>query len=195
MDVLVVFCTPSRDSKNLRYTISITFYFLESTQTSQAYLDVERTNVLKRSQCNLTSIIRSFAQWRFNANNECPVVVTRCSTAVSRFGVVSSKIPRYLKVYTRSIASPSNTNCSHGSTKLNTMTFIFFTFIVNPRSTQNCWIVSNCCYNPTFDSDIKARSSVKNSGHMCTFFRIGASHSLPLKCPSRASKYSPNSRG
>jgi hypothetical protein len=36
MDVLVVFCTPSRDLRNPRYTTSIASLFLESTQTSQA---------------------------------------------------------------------------------------------------------------------------------------------------------------
>ncbi len=35
----------------------------------------------------------------------------------------------------------------------------------------------------------------KNNSHMCTFARVGASHSLPSKCPSKISKYSPNNRG
>jgi hypothetical protein len=34
MDVLVVFYTPSKDLKNLCYTISVASIFLESTQTS-----------------------------------------------------------------------------------------------------------------------------------------------------------------
>jgi hypothetical protein len=70
-------------------------------------------------------------------------------------------IPRYLKVYTRSISSPSNTHSWHGSTKLNTMTFVFFTFTISPHSTQNCWSMSNCCYNSTSDSNVRMMSFVK----------------------------------
>jgi len=101
----------------------------------------------------------------------------------------------YLKVCTCSITSPSNTNSWHGLIELNTMTFVFFTFTVNPRSTHNCWSVSNYCCSPTSDSNIKARSSIKSNSHTCTLAKTGASHFLSSKCPSRASKYSPNSRG
>jgi hypothetical protein len=101
----------------------------------------------------------------------------------------------YLKVYTRSITSPLNTNCWHGSTKLNNMTFVFSTFTINPHSAQNYWSVSNYCYSPTSDSDVKTRSSTKNNNHMCTSAKAGASHSPPSKCPSKASKYNPNNRG
>jgi hypothetical protein len=72
--------------------------------------------------------------------------------------------------------------------------FCFFTFIVSPSSTQNCWNVSNYCCSPTSDFDIKARSSAKSNSHTCTSVRAGASHFLPSKRPSRASKYSPNKR-
>jgi hypothetical protein len=75
------------------------------------------------------------------------------------------------------------------------MTFVFFTFTVSPHSTQNCCSVSNCCYNPTFHSNIRARSFVKSSNHTCKCARAGASHYLSFKQPSRASKYSPNSKG
>jgi hypothetical protein len=103
--------------------------------------------------------------------------------------------PKYLKVYTCSIMSPSNINSWHGSTELNTMAFIFFTFTINPHSTQNCWSAFNYCCSPTFDFDIKARSSTKNNSHMCTSARVDASHSVLSKRHSRASKYSLNSRG
>ncbi len=195
MDVLVVFHTLSKDLKNPRYTTSIAYIFLESAQTSQTYLVMERTNVLKRSQRSLTSIIRSFAQQRFSANNKHLLVTTKCCTTLSKFGVVSNKIPRYLKVYTCSITSPLNINSLHESAKLNTMTFVFFTFTVSPHSAQNCWSTSNCCWNPTSDSNVRARSFSKSNNHTCTFAKAGASHSLLSKHPSRASKYSPNSRG
>ncbi len=55
--------------------------------------------------------------------------------------------------------------------------------------------MSNYCYSPTSDSNAKSRSSVKSNSHTCTSIRAGALHSLPSKCPSRTSKYSPNSRG
>jgi len=151
--------------------------------------------VLKRSQRNLTSVIHSFAQRRFSSNNECLLAIARCSTALSRFEVVLSRIPKYLKVYTHSITSPSNINSWYGSIKLNTMTFVFFMFTISPCSTQNCWSASNCCCNPTFDSDVRARSFAKTNNHTCTSAKAGASHSLPSKRPSRASKYSPNRRG
>ncbi len=141
------------------------------------------------------SIIRSSAQRWFNANNEHLLVAVRCSITLSKFGVVSSKILRYLKVCTLSIASPLNTNSWHGSTELNTMAFVFSMFTMNPRSAQNCWSVFNCCCSPTSDSDVRTRSFAKSSNHMCTSARVGASHSLPSKRPSRASKYNPNSRG
>ncbi len=156
---------------------------------------MERTNVLKRSQRSLTSIIHSFAQWRFSTNNKCLLVAARCSTTLSRFGVVLSRIPKYLKVYTHSIMSPSNKNSWHGSTKLNTMTFIFFTFTINARSAQNYYIASNYYCSPIFDSDIKARSSAKSNSHTCMSTKADASHSLLSKRPFRASKYSPNNRG
>jgi hypothetical protein len=151
--------------------------------------------VLKRSQHSLTSIICRSAQRWFTANSERLLTTTRCSAALSRFEVVLSRIPRYLKVYTHSIASPSNKISWHGLVKLNTMTFVFFMFIVNPSSTQNYHSVSNCCGNPTFDSNIRARSSTKSNSHTCKFAKAGASHFLLSKCPSRASKYSPNNKG
>jgi hypothetical protein len=73
--------------------------------------------------------------------------------------------------------------------------FCFFTFIVSLSSTQNCWNVSNYCCSPTFDFDIRARSSAKSNSHTCTSVRAGALHFLLSKRPSRASKYSPNKRG
>ncbi len=91
--------------------------------------------------------------------------------------------------------SPLNINSWHGSTKLNTMTFVLFTFTINPHSTQNCWSASNYCCNLTSDSGIKMRSSAKNNNHMCTSTKAGASHSLLSKRPFRTSKYSPNNRG
>jgi len=141
------------------------------------------------------SIIRSFAHQRFNANSERLLVVARCSTALSKFKVVSNRIHGYWKVCTHSIMSFSNTISWHGLVELNTMTFVFFTFTISPRSAQNCCSVSNCCYNLTFDSDIKARSFAKSNNHTCKFAKVNASHSLPSKHPFRASKYSPNSRG
>jgi hypothetical protein len=75
------------------------------------------------------------------------------------------------------------------------MTFVFSTFTVSPCSTQNCWNAFNCCCSPTSDFDIRMRSSVKSNNHMCMFARVSASHFLPSKRPSRASKYSPNSKG
>ncbi len=109
--------------------------------------------------------------------------------------MVSSRIPKYLKAYTCSIASPSNTNSWHGSTELNTMIFIFFTFTISSHSTQNYSNTSNCCYSPTSNSNVRVRSSAKSNSHMCTFARANASHSLPSKRPFKAFKYSPNSRG
>ncbi len=103
--------------------------------------------------------------------------------------------PKYLKVYTCLIATPLNTNSWHGSTKLNTMTFVFSTFTMSPCSTQNCWNVSNYCCNPTFDFDVRTRLFAKSSNHTCTSAKAGASHALPSKRPSKASKYNPNSRG
>ncbi len=86
---------------------------------------------------------------------------------------------------TRSIASPSNKNSWHGLAKLNTMTLVFFTFIISPHSAQHCWSAFNCCWSPTFDSDVKARFFTKNNSHMCTCVKVGASHFLLSKCPSR----------
>ncbi len=151
--------------------------------------------MLKRSQCSLTSIIRSSAQRWFNANNKHLLAAARCSIALSKFKVVSNKIPKYLKVYTCSITSLSNINSWHGLAESNTTTFVFFTFTANPRSAQNYWSTSNCCYSPTSDSNVIARSSAKNNIHTCMFAKANASHFLPSKCPFRASKYSPNSRG
>jgi len=89
---------------------------------------MECINVLKRSQ-------RSSTQQQFNVNSEHLLVAAIFSTALSRFGVVLSRIPRCLKVCTCSITSPSNTNSWHGLAKLNTMTFVFFTFTISPCST------------------------------------------------------------
>ncbi len=75
------------------------------------------------------------------------------------------------------------------------MTFVFFTFIVSPRSAQNCWNAFNYCYNPTFNSNVRTRSFTKSNNHTCMSARAGASHSLSSKCPSRASKYNPNNKG
>ncbi len=147
--------------------------------------------MLKRS----TSIIRSFAQRQFSVNNEDLLAVARCFTTLSRFRVVSSKIPRYLKVYTCSITSPLNTNSWHGLAELNTMTFVFFRFIVSPRLAHNCWSVFNCCCSPTFDSDVKARSFAKSNNYTCTSIRAGASHFLLSKRSFTTSKYSPNNKG
>ncbi len=132
---------------------------------------MERTNILKRPQRSLTSIIHSFTQRWFSANNERLLATVRCYTALSKFEVVSSRIPKYLKVCTRSIMSPSNTNSWHRSTELNTMTFVFFTFIVNSRLAQNCWSASNCCCSLTSDSGVRARSSAKSNSHTCTSAR------------------------
>jgi hypothetical protein len=41
------------------------------------------------------------------------------------------------------------------------MTFVFFMLTINPHSTQNCWSAFNCCCSPTFDSNVKVRSSAK----------------------------------
>ncbi len=51
------------------------------------------------------------------------------------------------------------------------------------------------CCSPTYDFDIRARSFAKTSSHTCKFVRIGALHFLLSKCPSKASKYSPNNKG
>ncbi len=75
------------------------------------------------------------------------------------------------------------------------MTIVFLIFTISPHLAQNYWSVSNYCCNPTSDSDIRVRSSTKNNSHMCKFARANASHSLLCKCPSRASKYSPNNKG
>jgi hypothetical protein len=73
--------------------------------------------------------------------------------------------------------------------------FCFFHIHCKSMFTQNYWSVFKCCCNPTSNFDIRARSSAKNNSHKCTFAKVGASHYLPSKRPSRASKYSPNSRG
>ncbi len=75
------------------------------------------------------------------------------------------------------------------------MIFIFFTFIVSPRSAQNYWSASNYCCSPTSNFDVRMKSSAKSNSHTCTFAKVGASHFLPSKHHSRASKYSPNRRG
>jgi hypothetical protein len=141
------------------------------------------------------SIIHSSTQRQFNVNNKCPLAVVKCSTTLSMFGVVLNKIPRYLKVYAHSITSPLNTNFWHGSIKLNTMTFVFVTFMVSPRSMQNCWNTSNYCWNPTSAFDVRTRSSAKHNSHTCTSAKANALHFVPSKRLSRASKYSPNSWG
>jgi hypothetical protein len=91
--------------------------------------------------------------------------------------------------------SPLNINSWHGLTKLNIMIFVFFTFMVSAHSAQNYWNALNSYCSLTSCSDIIAWSSSKINNHMCTSVRASASHSLSSKCPSRASKYSPNSRG
>jgi hypothetical protein len=68
-------------------------------------------------------------------------------------------------------------------------------FIVSSCSAQNCYNVSNYYYNPTSDFDIRAKSSAKSSSHTCMSTRANASHFLPSKRPSKASKFSPNTRG
>jgi hypothetical protein len=78
------------------------------------------------------------------------------------------------------MVSPSNTNSWHGLAKLNTMTFVFFIFTVNPRSTQNCWSAFNYCYSPISNSDVRTRSSTKISNHTCTSARVSAPHSLTV---------------
>jgi hypothetical protein len=75
------------------------------------------------------------------------------------------------------------------------MAFVFSTFTMSPCSSQNCWSMFNYCCSITSDSDVKTKSSTKSSNHTCTLAKAGASHFLPSKCPSRASKYNPNSRG
>ncbi len=139
--------------------------------------------MLKRSQCSLTSIVRSSTQRQFNANKECLLVAARCSTTLSKFEVVSSRIPRYLKVCTSSIASPSNTNYWHGFTKLNTMTFVFFMFIVSPCSAQNCWSwsLSNCYYNPPLTPTSKRGHLQKATAIRACM--LGPVHRI-LYCPS-----------
>ncbi len=151
--------------------------------------------MLKRSQRSLTAIICSSTQWRFSANNKRLLAVVRCSITLSRFKVVSSRIPRYLNVYTRSIMSPSNINFWHGSTELNTMTFVFFRFTVSLCSAQNCWSASNYYYSPTSNFNVKVKSFAKSNSHTCTSARAGASHFLLSKRPFKASKYSPNNKG
>jgi hypothetical protein len=141
------------------------------------------------------SIICSSARWWFSANNKHLLIAIKCSIALSKFEVVLSKIPRYLKVYTHSIMSPSNTNSWHGSTKLNTMIFVFFTFTISPCLAQNYWSAFNYRCSPTFDFDVRTRSFPKSNSHTCMSARAGASYFLPSKRPFRASKYSPNSMG
>ncbi len=75
------------------------------------------------------------------------------------------------------------------------MTFVFLTFIVSSRSTQNCWSAFNYCCSPTSNFDIRVKSSAKSNSHTCTFVKANASHFLPSKRSSKASKYSPNNRG
>jgi hypothetical protein len=78
---------------------------------------------------------------------------------------------------------------------LNTMTFVFFMFILNPCSTQNYWSVSNCCYSPISYSNVRMRSFAKSTNHTCKSTRAGALHYLSSKHPSKASKYNPNNKG
>ncbi len=89
----------------------------------------------------------------------------------------------------------SNTNSQHGLVEQNTMIFVFFMFTISSRSTQNCWSMFNCCYNLIFNFDIKTTSLAKSNSHTCKFAKAGASHFVLCKCPSEASKYSPNNRG
>jgi len=144
---------------------------------------------------SVSSIICSSTQCRLSANSECLLAAVRCSTTLSRFEVVLSRIPRYLKVCTRWITSPSNINSWHGWVELNTMIFVFFTFTVSPHLAQNYWSTFNYCCSPTSDFDVKARSFAKSNSHTCTSARASASHFLPFKHPFRASKYIPNNRG
>jgi hypothetical protein len=67
--------------------------------------------------------------------------------------------------------------------------------MVSPCSAQNYWSMFNYCCSATSNSDVRAWSFTKSNSHTCTSARVDASHSLPSKCPSRASKYNPNSRG
>ncbi len=53
----------------------------------------------------------------------------------------------------------------------------------------------NCCYSPTFNFDVKTKSSAKSNNYMCTSTKTNASHTLLSKRPFRASKYSLNNRG
>ncbi len=119
----------------------------------------------------------------------------RKTTSTSRVGVDSSRIPRYLKVCTSLIVSPSNTNFLAWVNKIEHHDFFFFTFIVSPRSGQNHWSMFNYCYSPTSNYDVKVISFVKNNNHTCKFAIADASHSLSSKRPSKASKYSPNNMG
>ncbi len=73
--------------------------------------------------------------------------------------------------------------------------FCFFHIHRKPTFNTKLLSASNYCCSPTSNFDIRARSFAKSSSHTCTFVRADASHSLPSKHPSRASKYSLNSRG
>ncbi len=157
---------------------------------------MECFNVLKRSQRSLTSIIRNSAQRRFNTNNERLLAVVKCSIALSRFKVVLNRIPKYLKVCTCSITLTSNTNSWHGSAELNTMIFVFFTFTVvhvQHKITGTCLIV---VVIPPLTSTSERGHLQKNNSQRASLLRlVHRSHFLPSKRPSKASIYSPNSKG
>jgi hypothetical protein len=71
----------------------------------------------------------------------------------------------------------------------------FFKFTVSPHLAQNCWNMYNYCCSPTSDFDVRVRSFAKNNNHTCKSVKDGASHFLSSKHPSKASKYSPDSKG
>ncbi len=75
------------------------------------------------------------------------------------------------------------------------MAFVFSTFTMNPRLVHNCWSLSNCYCSHISNSDVRTRLSTKSYIHMCTSAKVDASHSLPSKRPSKASKYNPNNKG
>jgi len=134
--------------------------------------------VLKRSQRSLMSIIRSFAQRRFSANNERLLVAARCSTTLSKFEVVLNRIPKYLKVCTCSITSLSNTNSLHGSTELNNVTFVSaWTTLVErtyrkPYARKQLNIVNNgmCSSSPASIMNSAFIPSKPTALFLCNFF-------------------------
>jgi len=55
--------------------------------------------------------------------------------------------------------------------------------------------MSNYCYNPTSNPNIRTKSYAKSNSYMCKFTKASASHFLLCKHPSKASKYSPKQQG